>query len=443
VSKTFWTGFLLLFVLTIANTLAFVDRQVISLLVDPIRDTIGATDIEIGLLQGLAFALLFAVFGLPAGRLVDTQNRKLILAGGIMVWSLATIACGTMGSFAGLFMARIFVGVGEATLAPAAYSMIADQFDKRVLGRALAVYQSGIYLGSAIAFIGGGILFQNASEAGSLTVPLLGELNAWQQVFVIVGLPGFAAVILIAFLKEPERKSRSAPPSLGKVFAYIRHHFAAYGWMTIGMAAFGSLGYGLNAWAPAAAERTFGLATDIVGRGLGIAVLGGSLSGIIVGGLLADSLATRHGGHMRLVLLMIAGILIAPIAFFAATASQPRTALMATGLLFFLAAMPFSAGVAALQAITPSAMRGQISALYYATALVLAIIIGPALPPIVSTVFLDGDASIGLALAWTMAALGLIGTICLGFAISGYRRFPADVDAAILPSVRSAPDLGS
>lgn len=423
-------AFCLLLVLTLANTLAFVDRQVISLLVDPIRSTIGATDIEMGLLQGLAFALLFAVFGLPAGRLVDTQNRKLVLAGGVIVWSAATIACGAMGSFAGLFVARIFVGVGEATLAPAAYSMIADRFDKRVLGRALSVYQSGIYLGSGVAYIGGGELYRRALSVGTYDAPLLGELNAWQQVFVAVGLPGFIAVALIAFLKDPPRKSRSAPPSLPDVFSYVRKHLSAYGWITLGMAAFGSLGYGLNAWAPAAAERTFDLSPAIVGRGLGIAVLAGSLTGIIAGGLLADTLAARRGPHMRLVVLMIAGTLITPVALFAANAATPEAALAATGILFFLAAMPFSAGVAALQAITPSAMRGQISALYYASALVLAMIVGPALPPVISMIFLEGDETIGIALAWTLAGLGILGAVCLGRAIHGYRLASSDLNDA-------------
>ena len=437
-SKTSIGALALLIVLTFANTLAFVDRQVISLLVDPIRSTIGVSDIEMGLLQGLAFALLFAVFGLPAGRLVDTQNRKIILAGGVIVWSVATIACGAMGSFAGLFVARIFVGVGEATLAPAAYSMIADRFDKRMLGRALSVYQSGIYLGSAIAFIGGGEIYRRAQIAGHIDAPLLGDLNAWQQVFVAVGLPGFIAVALIALLKDPPRKSQSAPPSLQNVFSYVHKHLSAYGWLTLGMAAFGSLGYALNAWAPAAAERTFDLTPAIVGRGLGIAVLVGSLTGIIAGGLLADFLASRQGGYMRLVLLIVAGILIAPVALYAANASSPEAALAAAGVLFFLAAMPFSAGVAALQAITPSAMRGQISALYYATALVLAIIVGPALPPVVSTLLLEGDQSIGLALAWSMAGLGIAGAACLGRAIRGYCLATADLndfDAGLLPLV--------
>ena len=410
----------LLLVLLLANTFAFIDRQVISLLVDPIRSTIGATDIEMGLLQGLAFALLFVVFGLPAGRMVDTHNRKIILVGGIIIWSAATVTCGLVGSFAGLFVARIFVGVGEATLAPAAYSMIADRFDKKALGRALAVYQSGIYLGSGIAFIGGGELYRRAVESGSIGIPLTHDLNAWQQVFVAVGLPGFIIVVLIALLKDPPRKSKAEPPSMREVFGFIRRHMSAYGWLTLGMAAFGSLGYGLNAWAPAAAERTFGLSPALVGRGLGVAVLAGSLTGIIMGGLLADWLSSRRGGHMRLVLLMVAGCLVAPVAFFSATAPSPGVALAAATILFLLAAMPFSAGVAALQAITPSEMRGQISALYYATALVMAIIIGPALPPLVAAVFLDGEQSIGMALAWSMAGLGLIGVVCLGFALRGY-----------------------
>ncbi|WP_370305526.1 MFS transporter [Sinimarinibacterium flocculans] len=411
----------LVLILTLANILAFVDRQVISLLVDPIRATFGVTDIEIGLLQGLAFALLFAVFGLPAGRAVDTWNRKSVLVIGIAVWTVATTTSGLVGSFAGLFAARVFVGVGEATLAPAAYSMIADKCDEGTLGRALSIYQSGIFIGSAIAYVGGGALLTAATDRGPLLLPFVGALLPWQQVFLAVGLPGVLMVLLVARIDDPPRRARAAPPDLSTVFEYLWIHRGAYLWLTVAMAAFGSLGYGLNAWAPAAAVRTFGLSPEVVGRGLGIAVLGGSLTGIILAGLIADSLAVRHGGHMRLVVLIAAGCATPPIALWAAYAGSPEKALVAVFALFALAAAPFSAGVAALQALAPGNMRGQISALYYASALVVAIVVGPALPPVLASNLFGGDRSIGVALGWSTAALATVAVVLVFLAIPRYR----------------------
>lgn len=411
----------LVLTLTLANILAFVDRQVISLLVDPIRATFGVTDIEIGLLQGLAFALLFAVFGLPAGRAVDTWNRKSVLVIGIAVWTVATTTSGLVGTFAGLFAARVLVGVGEATLAPAAYSMIADKCDERVLGRALSIYQSGIFIGSAIAYVGGGALLAAAMERDPLMLPFFGEILPWQQVFLAVGLPGILMVALVARIEDPPRRARVAPPKLSAVFAYLWNHRGAYCWLTMAMAAFGSLGYGLNAWAPAAAARTFGLSPEVVGRGLGIAVLGGSLTGIFLAGMIADSLANRYGGHMRLIVLIAVGCITPPIALGAAYAGSPTDALIAVFALFALAAAPFSAGVAALQALAPGNMRGQISALYYASALVVAIVVGPALPPVLAGHLFGGDRSIGVALGWSTAALAAMGVALTSLALPRYR----------------------
>ena len=140
-------------VLLIAYTIAFIDRTILSLLVGPIQADLGIGDTAMGLLHGIAFALFYCLLGLPIAWLSDRYSRRWIIAVGMALWSFMTALCGFAQSFVQLFLARMGVGVGEATLSPAAYSMIADLFPSNRLGRAMGVYSSGVFFGAGIAFL--------------------------------------------------------------------------------------------------------------------------------------------------------------------------------------------------------------------------------------------------------------------------------------------------
>ena len=155
VTASWYTVIVLLF----AYVLSFVDRIIMSLLVVPIKADLNATDTQMGLLMGLAFAIFYTLVGIPIARLSDVKSRKFIVSAAILLWSLMTAACGLAKSFFQLFLARVGVGVGEAALSPAAYSIIADSFPKEKLGRAISVYQSGALFGGGLAFIIGSKLF--------------------------------------------------------------------------------------------------------------------------------------------------------------------------------------------------------------------------------------------------------------------------------------------
>ena len=197
-------------VLVLAFVFSFVDRIVIALLVEPIKADLGISDFGIGLLQGFAFALFYALLGIPIGRLSDRVSRRGIIATGIAIWSLMTAACGLARSFFGLFLARVGVGVGEATLSPAAYSMISDYFPREQLGRALGVYQSGALLGAGIAFLVGGAAVQMLSVYDGQVLPVLGEVRMWQLAFFVVGLPGLLVALLMLTVKEPARRGKAS-----------------------------------------------------------------------------------------------------------------------------------------------------------------------------------------------------------------------------------------
>jgi MFS family permease len=193
-------------VLSVCYTLSFVDRQIMGFLVGPIRRDLGITDTQIGLLGGLAFALFYTLVGLPMGWLADRMNRRNLIAIGVVFWSMATAACALTGSFSSLFAARIGVGIGEATLAPGAMSLVSDLFPKEKLASALGVYAMGIMIGSGLASIVGGVVVQLVTARPEITLPLFGDIAAWRMAFVIVALPGVVVPLLLFTFREPQRR---------------------------------------------------------------------------------------------------------------------------------------------------------------------------------------------------------------------------------------------
>src|SRR3954469_13254339 len=164
----------LVVVLALAYMLSYMDRQILGLLVGPIRQDLGITDVEISLLQGLSFALLYGLGSLPAGRLADSHNRTILIAVGVCFWSVMTGACGFARSFGGLFIARAGVGIGESVLSPAAYSMLADAYPPRALPRAMAGFTVGGILGAGLGFVVGGLVVGFVSHGTMLALPILG-----------------------------------------------------------------------------------------------------------------------------------------------------------------------------------------------------------------------------------------------------------------------------
>ena len=198
-------------VLTVCYTLSFIDRQILSLLVGPIKAEFAVSDTQVGLLGGLAFSLFYTIVSLPAGRLVDRLNRRNIIAAGVFFWSLMTAACSVAMGYPGLFLARMGVGVGEATLAPAAVSMISDTFPNEKLGAAMSLYGVGIYLGSGLALLVGGLVVQLVTQTATLTLPFFGEVASWRATFLVTGIPGLLVALWVLTLREPTRRKAIEP----------------------------------------------------------------------------------------------------------------------------------------------------------------------------------------------------------------------------------------
>lgn len=200
-------------VLLLVYMLNFIDRQILSILANDIKADLGLTDADLGFLYGTAFAIFYALFGIPLGRLADGWHRVRLLSLGLTLWSLMTVLSGFARSAATLSLARIGVGVGEATASPCAYSLIADWFPSRLRATALAIYSSGLFVGSGLSLMIGGAIVEAWNGAYPHGGPL--GLVGWQAAFIAVGMPGLLFAIWVLSLREPVRGAIDGLPSPG------------------------------------------------------------------------------------------------------------------------------------------------------------------------------------------------------------------------------------
>lgn len=397
---------ILVVALMAALALSFMDRQILSLLVEPIKADLAISDTSFGMLQGLAFALFYIGFGIPLGRLADRGSRRKLIIFGIALWSLMTMACGTAGSFAALFAWRAGVGIGEAALSPAAYSMIADAVPKRRLSLALGAYNMGVYLGSGLALLVGGALLNHFARA-ELDIASLREIAPWRLVFVAVGMPGLALAALLLLIREPRRThfeagAADALPSIAETLRFIRAEWRLFASLILGFACHNTALYALLSWIPAFLGRHYHLAPADVGAALGFATMGGGGLGLIIGGVISDRLfaAGRGDAPFLVGMLSMAGIAVATVwTIFAGTAEASS---LAFGVVMVFVALPIGAAAAALQLVVPNRYRGQISALYLICISLAGLTIGPIGPPLIGDLVFHDPARIGEAIALTV-----------------------------------------
>ena len=382
-------------ILMVAYVLSFIDRQILNLLVEPIRRDLVISDTQMSLLMGLSFALFYTVCGIPLGRLADTRSRRGLIAVGVLFWSAATAACGMAKQYWQFLLCRVGVGVGEAALSPAAYSLIADSFPPERRATAISVYSMGVYLGSGIAFLLGGLVIKFASAQGDVVLPLLGEVRPWQLIFLILGAAGVLFTLLMLAVREPARRGVGAGVAvpLAVVGRYIRSNRRTGLGHNFGFAGLAFAGYGSAAWIPTFYIRTYGWDAGQVGIVYGSIVAVFGCLGIVFGGRLADWLA-KHGrsdANMRVGLYAAVGALPFVIAFPLMGNAFWASVLMAPTV--FCLSMPFGVAPAAIQEIMPNSMRGQASALYLFVITLIGLGLGPTAVALVTDfVFMDDNA---------------------------------------------------
>lgn len=432
-------------VLTVAYVFSFVDRSILTLLVGPIRADLGISDTQISLLHGLAFAIFYTLLGIPIAALADRRNRRNLIALGVAFWSLATAACGLTRNFWQLFLARIGVGIGEAALSPAAYSMIADSFPPEKLGRALSVYTLGAVAGIGLALMIGGAVIGSVGAAADTVLPVVGRVKPWQFVFFIVGLPGLLVALWILTLREPRRQVAArtdAGTGLRPLLAWMGQHRQLYVAHLAGFALLGIVLNSLTAWTPSHFIRNFGLAPGQAGLWLGglIAVFG--TAGIIAGGWWCDRAQRlgQSGGPLRAGVISAVGSLLFGIC--APVAGSLELALALYAPLLFFSTFAYGAAPAAMQLMTPAPLRAVASAIY----LFFLNLVGMGLGPLVTAAATDyvfgDDLAVGRSLALVLGvsasmATALLAWGCRHFAVAAAGTPPGAANGALRPQAGS------
>ncbi|MBT8422904.1 MAG: MFS transporter, partial [Gammaproteobacteria bacterium] len=404
-------------VLVLAFIFSIADRIIISLLVDPIKADLGLSDTQMGFMMGLAFAVFYALMGLPIGRWADKYSRRTIIGIGIALWSVMTALCGLARSFWELFLARVGVGVGEATLSPAAYSMIADYFPKEKLGRALGVYQSGAFFGVGLALIFGGLAIRFAATADDVSLPLVGVVAPWQLAFIVVGLPGLLVAAMMFLVKEPVRQGIAAahrdeiPLGQAVRFAWDRRrvffaHYTGFALLALPMTT-------LATWVPAYFMRVVGLSPPETGLQLGLIVLVCSPIGVISGGWLADTLYKKGYTDAPLRVAVFAAILMVPLSMLATTFKDPTLALSIAAPFAFGASISMGLAPTALQLVTPNRLRAQISAAWMLFLNLITAGLGPTAVGLINDAVFGDPLSVGLSIAVVNTVSVVLGGIIL------------------------------
>ncbi len=407
-------------VLMICNTISFIDRQVLGLLVDPIKHDLGISDTRMGLLQGVAFGIFYTLFGMPMGRLVERGNRRRLVAAGIFCWSLMTVLCAAARGFWSLAAARMGVGVGEATLSPAAFSLLSDYFPRERLATALSIFSMGVFLGPGLALIVGGMV--------------IGAVGSWRWTFLIVGLPGLLATLLIFTIREPERRQllggKASKLSVAEVIAQIRLRWQSIAGICLAFAFQALCNYAQQAWLVSYFTRVHGWPRPRAGMTLGLMTVATGLLGAFAGGRLCDY--WQHRGRtdapLRVGVLatVCAGVLFSGALL--ATGLSLQLALLAPA--FFFLAMPIGSTYASLQLILPNQVRGQIGALQVFTLNLIGLMLGPLVPGFLNDYVFQNPQMIGWSLVLTVGPASFLSALLFYATWRPYRAHYAQMHPA-------------
>jgi len=412
----------LVFLLFLAYLLSFLDRQIIALLIDPIKNDLHITDFQFSLLHGLGFGVFFALFGIPIALAADRWKRSRIIGMGIIVWSAMTVYCGLARSYFQLFLGRIGVGVGEAALAPAAYSLMADVFDRKRLPAAMAVFSMGSTLGSGLAFLLGGRLLSALAEWDRSDIHWLAGFADWQLAFMFAGLPGLLLAVFIFRFPEPARKGlldtspQTISRQLATTFQFMLGRKRLYLGIFVAIAATTAMSSGFIVWTPVYLMREFGLSPPEAAQRFGGIFVVAASTGVLCGGLLASRLQPRFGqsGYLVVMLMAISGTLLSLLPLTLMRDIDSVSVLIGAAVFFTQSLAAVS--VASIQVVTPNEKRAQLSSYFLLFVNLLGYGSGAPLIAAITDFVLGDSAQLGLSL--TVGAMVLLPLALLAVCIA-------------------------
>ena len=393
-----------LILLTATYTFSFIDRQIINLLVDPIRADLSLSDSQVSFLQGLAFVLPYVILSIPLGRIVDRANRIRVLVIGILAWTISCVTCGLAKNFWQLGVARMGVGAGEASVTPASWSLLADYFpeDKRALP--VSIFLMGPYLGAGLSLILGAEVVGWASGLGTIELPMIGALAPWQLTFMLVALPGLLMVFLLPLLQEPPRTQRltetAVPLSWGDVAHYVWPRRGVFGAYLLGAPFIVLVLYALQAWVPSLLIRVHGLEIVDAGRYYGTIALVAGSAGVLSGPVAARWLATRMDpARAPLITSIWSTSLLIPVLVGAGLAESLSWALVLITGASYLVTFPLALFATGLQSASPNEMRGLMAGCFVLSTNLIGLALGPTSVALASDYIFESTQAVGSSLA--------------------------------------------
>ena len=395
-------------ILTLAQVFAFIDRQIPSMLVEPIKQDFNLTDSQIALLGGAAFSIFYAVMALPIGYAVDRYKRTRVLGIGIFLWSMMTALAGLANSFGRLFGARIGVAVGEAVMAPTSVSLISDYFPENKQGKPMGIITSGVYIGIGITLLGGGFLIDYLTEIGGIHIPVIGYLKPWQATFMIVGIPGLLVALGAFLLIEPKRSDEQKGIEVNvekqNVIVHIKEHKRTLLPMFGGLIFMALIFYSFTFWAPTMMIRTYDLSLSEVGFLLGIITIISSITGTILAGSAVDYLRNNNYSDAPVRAAMIAVIFaLPPIVLLSFVNSEVAAWICISLYLLFISSFA-PLGLLAISGVSSSNVKGQLAAIHAFLMMAFGLSLGPQLTAFFTDfVFMNPN-----HLNWSLSATGAI-----------------------------------
>ena len=410
--------------MALASVVSQFDRTVINLTVGPLKQAFSLNDTQFAMLQSVAFGIFYTVACIPLGWLADRYQRRVIMAVSLAFFSLFAISSGLARSYMQLFLTRMGVGVGEATVTPAGLSMMSDYFPPEKLGRAVGAFFMSAPVGQAVGLIAGGLLLQWLATSTVLASGPLAGFEPWQAAFVIIGAPGLLLVPLFLLLHEPVRRGQgaTAPLSVAEVVAIVRERSRALAPMFAGFCMVTLVSYTFFVWTPSVFQRTFGWNPAQAGLGFGLIVLTFGTAGAFFGGWMTDRLARR--GHLDAPLKVAAFGFIGCGVFggLAPLMPSPGLALAMLAPAIFLSNTPYACAGTSIQLIVPNRARAQVTALYITLITLVGLGVGPTVVGLMTDYVFKNPADIRYSLAIVVAVPAPIMFTLLAFAWRPYRR---------------------
>lgn len=399
-----WVTVATLFVAQIVST---IDRGMLALVIDPVRRDLSITEMQIALLQGFAFSIFYVTVGLPLGAVADVVNRRRLLIGGIIVWSIATIAGGFAQGFGSMFASRLFIGVGEAVLGPCAVTMISDLFPPHRRGRPMALYVFGSMIAYGLGSLISGVILDLAPKGVFSGLPFIGQLVPWRIAFTLVGTSGLLIVVLLFLLREPPRRVDAASVGAPKL-SFVQGLGVLAGQRDVFLPLYGSLalfamgGSVATGWGAVFLTRAYGYPLGAAGQGLGISQISWAAAGALVAGIVVDRVGARSGARGRMRLAAFLALIGIPSSL-PLLAGSGSAAMVLLGEVMLVSAIYGTTMLSVISEITPTKIRGFAVALY---AFVMTII-GGSLGPLAVAYLTQSVFASPQAVGGSMAVVGV------------------------------------